>query len=128
MNSYPSMNINDHLTVEEFPAMELDQFPFDRAADWAAMQLATNTSAIIEMEPDDGTRYIILVAKMPPGKPGYEGPPYSVGNSFGPLYPWNGEPSIHPRYAQEHYVHGNSGWTATVIARFLNTLAERLES
>ena len=117
------MNLNEHLTVEEFRAMGLDRASFERAAEQAQTQLMLNTSAVVALEPGDGTRYVIAIVRMPIGWPG---PPYSMSSSFGPLYPWNGEPSIHPRYAQEHYVGNDNGWTATVIARFLNTLAERI--
>ena len=117
------INMNDDLTVEEFPAMGLDQSSFEWAAEQAEITLPDTGAAVVALEPGDGTRYIIAVIRTPPGLPG---PPFQVANSFGPLYPWNGDPSIHPRYALEHYVSADNWHTATVIARFLNTLAVRL--
>ena len=106
---------------DQFPAVtELDAGAIDGAALRAALMLRDFRFAFVVLEPDDGTRYELAIVPSL----GIAGAPYRFGSSFGALYPWMGEPSIHPDYAKEHYVSNGNPWTATVFALFLNTVAE----
>jgi len=111
---------------DQFPAVtELDAGAIDAAAVRAAGMLRERGWAFVVLEPDDGTRYELAIVTVLDFA---VGAPFRFGSSFGALYPWMGEPSVHPDYAKEHFVSNGNPWTATVFALFLNTVAEIIET
>jgi hypothetical protein len=111
-----------------WPAVtEVKQHIIDKAAWHVAHQLADTGSAFTVLEPDDGTRYELAIISAPqPDALFIDVDPeitWRFASSMGPLYPWRGNPTIHPDYAAEHYVGNHSMWTATVYALFLNSVS-----
>lgn len=108
--------------AESFPAVrELDRPYLEHAAEQTALALLSHEYALALIEPGDATRYELAIVTGP-----QIGAPYRFASSFGPLYPWMGNPTIHPDYAEEHYVANRSRWTATVYALFLNEVSTNL--
>lgn len=126
------MSMNDDIWAcpRDFPAVtEVDRHAIGAAAGMAANQLKRDRFAYVALEPDDGTRYefsIVFVGGKHADPLALGGAPFRFANSFGTLYPWMGTPTVHPDYAAEHYVSDDSPWTATVIALFLNSVAEAM--
>lgn len=104
----------------DHPAMQLDQVYFDLMCVPFSNHLSNHEYAHCVFEPDDGTRYEFVCAKRI-GVLG--GAPFVFATNYGPAYPWNGNPSIHPGYATEKWVANDNEWTGIVIARFMNTVA-----
>lgn len=122
--------------VSDHPADALGQFEFDDKAAMAASMLTRFGHAFVDLQPGDATTYKIVVVQplIAARDDGWRIYPdtYWVGTSFGQLY------QFHPRHAPyswdyvlDKWVGGEGGtaqWTARVIARFLNTLAERINA
>ena len=112
----------------ESPALQPGQLNM-RCIESAAMLFADRLSegggAHVTLEPDDGTRYEFIATKRNPDVM-EQGAPYMFASSFGPAYPWNGEPTIHPGYASDKWVANRNPWTAVVMALFLNLVALNL--
>lgn len=121
------------------PADELDQYDFDDKATMAASMLKGHGHAFVDLQPGDGTTYkIIVVQPLVPvhthlsatGWEVYTHDTYWVATSFGPLYPTPLKGGYDWGYVLGHFVHGDGGtaeWTARVLARFLNTLSDKLK-
>lgn len=98
----------------------------ERSAVHAARELRERGYVLIELEPDDGTRYEIVIAARA-SRTSYTGPRYVVANNFSPVHPWNGNPSVHPDYASEKWGGPNhNSWTGVVMALLLNATARNL--
>lgn len=124
--------------MSEHPVDELDQYEFDDKAAMAASMLAGHGHAFVDLQPGDATTYKIVVVQpliaFRLSDTGWMLYPdtYWVGTSFGPLYQWHPHNSGHTSwdYVLSKWVAGNGGtaeWTARVIARFLNTLRDRMK-
>ena len=112
----------DHDSSALLPG-QLNMRYIEGAARLFADRLSEGGGAHVTLEPDDGTRYEFIATKRSRWP---SGPPYMVASSFGPAFPWNGEPTIHPTYAAEKWVHDKNPWTAVVTALFLNLAAHNL--
>lgn len=123
---------------EPHPVDLLDQWEFDDKATMAVSMLSEWGHAFVDLQPGDGTTYkIVVVQPLLAAHParsatGWTVVPdrYYVGTSFGPLYPTPLKGGYHWDYVRSHFVHGEGGtseWTARVIARFLNTLSDKLK-
>lgn len=123
------------------PVDQLDQGAFDVAAVNAAETLHEHGCAFVCLEPGDATRYqISIVRPREIGEIGFklfDGSPvhgwkmtdrYYVASSFGALYEWSPKFRVHWDYADSHFLDQHNEWTARVLARFLNTLAERINA
>lgn len=126
INDQPTMNDRIWGSPDECPAVrEINRLTIERSASDAAALLTMHGFVHVTLEPDDGTRYeMVIVAADPNDR--WSSAPYRFSSSMGTVYPWMGNPSIHPDYAQQHYVANGNRWTATVFALFLNTVAEAM--
>lgn len=129
--------------MSDHPVDQLDQAAFDVAAVNAAETLNEHGCAFVHLEPGDATRYAIsIVRPREIGEIGFklfDGSPvhgwkmtdrYYVATSFGPLYEFNPSGGYDWGYVLSHWLpHCQASYaehTARVLARFLNTLAERM--
>lgn len=117
-------NRMNELILEAPPlaAREVDLGHIEAVAKAAAIDLAIEGYFVGAIEPGDATRYeVVIVRTHNPHQP------FMFASSFGEMFAWMGRPSIHPDYAQEHYVsRDRSPWTAVVYALFLNWVAEHM--
>lgn len=116
--------------MSEHPVDEIDQAEFDYAAGYAAISLAKLGSAFVVMEPGDGTSYKIALIRRT--AMGVDGPEIIerglwMASTFGALYPVNLEVRYHWDYVDSHFLDKPHEWTARVLARFLNTLADKMK-
>lgn len=107
----------------------LDQHDFTVSANWAATQLRHHGSAYISLQPGDGTDYRIAILQhgnINNGRllDGFQDR-WMVAHSFGPLYEWGGAAEVHWSYVLDKWCNQSPcrGWTARILARFLNTLS-----
>lgn len=127
--------------MSDHPVDLLDQLSFDVAAALADELLREFGYAFIDLQPGDGTTYKIVICQpREPGEVGFKlfaGEPvhgwrktdrYWLGSSFGALYPWSPSSGNHWDYVDSHYLDKSHPWTARVLARFLSTLAERMNA
>lgn len=115
------------LTYSEI-AERLNHAHIERAAGWAAHALDRAGVAHIVLTPNDGTRYVILIAHTPIWtEDGSNTMPreYQFATSFGTIYPWGGQ-RMHVDYVRSKWVEDDRFWTAVVLTEFMNALAERL--
>jgi len=119
------MSMNDDIWADpvRFPAVtELDREHIERAAIRACLAIADEGWAWVNLQPSDGTVYLIAVIEGGAGD-------YLFASSMGPMAAWSGRDVMHPDYALSHYVTDPQGtWTATVFALFLNALGAELAS
>ena len=109
------------LTDYPHPAIaEVSHTAINRAALEAAHALALRGFWQGEIEPGDSTRYDVVIARRA------DSDQWVVASNLGVMYPWNGNPTVHPDYATEHYSVHHSSWTGVVMALFLNATADRL--
>lgn len=112
----------------EFVRNQLDPRRIDRAARWAAARLRILDHAVVNLEPGDATRYVIMIT-APQSTWDTDGPThereYLVATSFGPVYPWAAV-KLDWSYVHAKWVANENRWTAVVITEFLNTLASHL--
>lgn len=109
--------------MSDHPVDQLAAFRFETVANDMADILPGTGYAIGVLEPGDMTRYVVAVVRD-------SGDRYWFANSFGPLYPWARTGHTDWGYVLSHYLsepeRGSAQWTARVLARFLNALAERM--
>lgn len=124
-------------SVEERVAA-LDPKHFVEYAQFAAKQLNATGHAFVVLTPGDGTQYRISIVKPHVRDPRTTDEPsktregdaylfhdkYFVATQFGPLYEWSPKNWMSWDYVADKWVTDGREWTARVIARFLNALAE----
>ena len=119
------MNSEDYRYVNPAAFDDVDHDYINRAAVDIGDQLKAKGFAHFVLEPDDGTRYeLMIVTRVRSDQ--WDSPQFMFASSFGTAYPWNGNPTIHPDYAAEHYVANGNTWTAVVYSLLLNAVAEVL--
>lgn len=135
--------LHDGRTVEDLPDHE-----FRIAAAYTATSLHRYGHSFTRLSPRDSTSYEISIVRplrqwdwdrwqwLRDNKPEALIPPrfaaddYFVANNFGPMYRWTGQPFGEWTYVYEKMTDTNrisAPWTACVLWRFLNTLAEEIE-
>lgn len=121
--------------AERFDA--LDQGIFDDAATWAARQINRMGHAFIDLQPGDATTYkiaIVCETRVSQNEPVPDRIRHMwVATSFGQMYPFSGQGGYDWGYVMDHWLpyhpvrSQTAEWTARVIARFLNTLSDKLK-
>lgn len=102
------------------PVDDLKQYEFDAVAEQAASDLADHGAAFVLLQPGDATRYLITIVRDPRGR-------YWLASSFGAIYEWSPEMTCHWDYVSSHYLDRPHEWTARVLARFMQTLADKMK-
>jgi hypothetical protein len=109
--------------MSDHPVDQLNQAAFDELARLMTDDLRSDGYAIGALEPNDMTRYVFAVMLD-------KGNHCWFANSFGPLYQWARTGHTDWGYVLSHYIgepqRGSAEWTARVISRFLNTLADKM--
>lgn len=110
--------------MSEHPVDDLAPRHFDDWAIIAAENLRRLGHAYVSLEPGDATRYQISVVMTRQGR-------YMLATSFGPLYEFNPQGGYDWGYVLTHWLpHCQASYaehTARVLARFLNTLADKMK-
>lgn len=116
------------------PVDELEQAEFDYHAGLAAADIAQRGASLVILAPGDCTRYVLAFVK--PARMNGEGVmvvedrPLWMGTSFGELYQVDPHGGYHWGYVAEHWLRdmkSSQEWTARVIARFINALADAMK-
>lgn len=114
----------DIIESEAYPATaELDLNYMQYMAMQTGVVLRTNGYSHTVLEPGDGTRYEIIIVRRFSFN---DTAPFMVASNLSSAYPWMGKHTVYPSYAIEKWSDNNSEWTGTVMALFLNWVADWL--